>query len=74
MDLGNLRMAVALTSTLEALPDDTNVILEYAVRPDIDIPGHTSSAGLVHMRSTPDGKSVVLSTVEMDEARVLGDE
>jgi hypothetical protein len=66
MNLGNVRTAVALTSTLEALPDETNVLVEFEVQ---GFRGEmiTVARSLQHMRSTADGKAVVFSTKDMPD-------
>jgi len=62
MNLGDLRTAVALTSTLEALPDDTQVFIET----------EDELFMLKHMRST--GEERVGPPVIIISAREMPDE
>ena len=59
MNLGQLRMAVALTSTLEGLPDETGVNIEFGILGNVSTVRIKEPLG--HMRSEADGKSVTLS-------------
>lgn len=63
MNLGAVRTAIALTSTLENLPDDAEVWIET---PEGD-------AQLVHMRSTEEGH-IIFSTREPADVAHLQEE
>ena len=65
--LGKLKMAIALADTLENLPDETPVKIEFTAEADDGYIQIEDTVDALHIRSAPDGSAFIISTEEYVE-------